>query len=78
MRVEADVVYVIPPNRDMTTASGVPHLAPSAQPRGMRLPIDLLLCSLASDLGELTLGVVLSGTGHTAPWACRPSARTAA
>ena len=48
MRVEADVVYVIPPNRDMTTASGALHLASSAQPRGMRLPTDLLLCSLAS------------------------------
>ena len=60
-------MYVIPPNRDMTTASGALHLASSAQPRGMRLPTDLLLCSLASDLGERTLGVMLSGMGHTAP-----------
>lgn len=63
MRVEPDVVYVIPPNRDMTLAAGVLHLAPPAQPRGLRLPIDLLFSSLARDQGERAIGVVLSGMG---------------
>ncbi len=63
MRVEPDVVYVIPPNRDMTVAAGMLHLTPPAQPRGLRLPIDLLFSSLARDQGERAIGVVLSGMG---------------
>ena len=63
MRLEPDVVYVIPPNRDLTLAAGVLHLAPPAQPRGLRLPIDLLFSSIARDQGERAVGVVLSGMG---------------
>ena len=63
MRVEPDVVYVIPPNRDMTLSAGVLHLSLPAQPRGFRLPIDLLFSSLARDQGERAIGVVLSGMG---------------
>jgi two-component system CheB/CheR fusion protein len=63
MRVERDVVYVIPPNTDLTVAEGRLHLSEPAQPRGMRLPIDVLFCSLARDQGERAIGVVLSGMG---------------
>ncbi|MDP3824808.1 MAG: chemotaxis protein CheB [Burkholderiales bacterium] len=63
MRLEPDVVYVIPPNRDLTLVAGVLHLAPPVQPRGLRLPIDLLFSSLARDQGERAVGVVLSGMG---------------
>jgi two-component system CheB/CheR fusion protein len=63
MRLEPDVVYVIPPNRDLSLAAGVLRLAPPVQPRGMRLPIDLLFSSLARDQGERAIGVVLSGMG---------------
>ena len=63
MRLEPDVVYVIPLNRDLTLSAGVLHLAPPAQPRGLRLPIDLLFSSLARDQGERAVGVVLSGMG---------------
>jgi two-component system CheB/CheR fusion protein len=63
MRVEPDVVYVIPPNSELTVARGVLHLAVPAQPRGMRLPIDVLFASLARDQGEHAVGVVLSGMG---------------
>ena len=52
MRMEPDVVYVIPPNKELTVAGGLLHLAEPAQPRGMRLPIDLLFASLARDQGE--------------------------
>ena len=63
MRLEPNVVYVIPPNRDLTLVAGVLHLAPPSQPRGLRLPIDLLFSSLARALGERAVGVVLSGMG---------------
>ncbi|MBC7437423.1 MAG: PAS domain-containing protein [Bdellovibrionales bacterium] len=63
MRVEPDVVYVIPPNRDLTVAAGALRLAPPSQPRGLRLPIDILFSSLARELGERAIGVVLSGMG---------------
>jgi two-component system CheB/CheR fusion protein len=63
MRLEPNVVYVIPPNKEMTVAGGLLHLAEPVLPRGMRLPIDLFLSSLARDQGELSVGVVLSGMG---------------
>src|ERR1700722_14111865 len=63
MRVEPDVVYVIPPNTALTVIDGLLHLAEPAQPRGLRLPIDVLFCSLARDQGERAIGVVLSGMG---------------
>lgn len=63
MRVEPDVVYVIPPNAELTVVGGALHLADPVQPRGMRLPIDVLFCSLARDQGERAIGVVLSGMG---------------
>lgn len=63
MLVEPDVVYVIPPNSELTVVGGRIHLAEPAQPRGLRLPIDVLFCSLARDQGERAIGVVLSGMG---------------
>lgn len=63
MRVEPDVVYVIPPNTELTVAGDLLHLAQPAQPRGLRLPIDALFGSLARDQGERAVGVVLSGMG---------------
>ncbi|WP_338413961.1 chemotaxis protein CheB [uncultured Sphaerotilus sp.] len=63
MRVEPDVVYVIPPNTELTVAGDLLHLAHPAQPRGLRLPIDVLFGSLARDQGERAVGVVLSGMG---------------
>jgi two-component system CheB/CheR fusion protein len=63
MRVEPDVVYVIPPSTELTVADGRLRLAEPAQPRGRRLPIDVLFCSLARDQGDRAIGVVLSGMG---------------
>jgi two-component system CheB/CheR fusion protein len=63
MPIEPDIVYVIPPNTELTVAHGVLRLAEPSQPRGMRLPIDVLFCSLARDQGERAIGVVLSGMG---------------
>ena len=61
--VEANTVYVIPPNAELTVSNGVFRLAAPSQPRGLRLPIDVLFISLARELGEQAIGVVLSGMG---------------
>src|SRR5471032_1796658 len=56
-------VYVIPPNKDMSILHGVLHLLEPASPRGLRLPIDFFLRSLAQDRKEHSIGVILSGMG---------------
>ncbi len=63
LRIEPDVVYVIPPNSELSVVRGLLHLAEPSQPRGMRLPIDVLFCSLAREQGDRAIGVVLSGMG---------------
>jgi two-component system CheB/CheR fusion protein len=63
MRVEANHVYVIPPNAELSLLQGVLHLMPPSEPRGMRLPINVLFSSLARDQGASAIGVVLSGMG---------------
>ncbi len=61
--VQPDRVYVIPPNKDMSILHGVLHLLEPASPRGLRLPIDFFLRSLAQDQQEHSIGVILSGMG---------------
>ena len=61
--VQPDCVYVIPPNKDMSILHGILHLLAPAAPRGLRLPIDFFLRSLAQDQQERSLGVILSGMG---------------
>jgi len=62
-RVQPDCVYVIPPNKDMSILHGVLHLLEPVTPRGLRLPIDFFLRSLAQDQQEHSIGVILSGMG---------------
>ena len=62
-RVRPGCVYVIPPNKDMSILHGVLHLLDPAAPRGLRLPIDYFLRSLAQDQQERSIGVILSGMG---------------
>jgi len=63
MRVKPDCVYVIPPNKDMSILHGLLHLFDPAAPRGLRLPIDFFLRSLADDCKDRAIGVILSGMG---------------
>ena len=62
-KVQPDCVYVIPPNKDMSILHGVLHLLEPVTPRGLRLPIDFFLRSLAQDRQEHSIGVILSGMG---------------
>jgi len=63
MIVKQDCAYVIPPNKTMSILKGVLHLFKPLETRGLRLPIDFFLRSLADDLHENSIGVILSGMG---------------
>ena len=63
MAVAPDRVFVIAPNCELTVVAGALHLAQPVEPRGMRLPIDVLFASLARELGDQAVGVLLSGMG---------------
>lgn len=63
MGLAPNAVYVIPPNRDLSILHGVLHLLEPSAPRGLRLPIDFFLRSLAADLQSASIGVILSGMG---------------
>jgi len=61
--VTPNVVYVIPPGRDLALQHGTLQLLEPSTPRGQRLPIDFFFRSLAQDQGERAICIVLSGTG---------------
>ncbi|MFA5214459.1 chemotaxis protein CheB [Sulfuricurvum sp.] len=63
MRVVANCVYVIPPNREMAIHGGYLQLFEPSAPHGQRLPIDFFFQSLAQDQHERSIAIVLSGTG---------------
>jgi two-component system CheB/CheR fusion protein len=61
--VKKNNVYIIPPNKDLTLFHGVLRLLDPVKPRGLRLPIDFFFRSLADDLMDLSIGVIVSGMG---------------
>ncbi|MHC4885979.1 MAG: chemotaxis protein CheB, partial [Planctomycetota bacterium] len=63
MEVQANHVYVIPANKDLTIVKGRLQLWPPTAPRGQRLPIDTFLCSLAQSRQNNTAAIILSGMG---------------
>ncbi len=63
MRVEANCVYIIPPNKYMTIADGVLRLTGPVERRGAQTSIEPFLRSLADDQQENAICIILSGTG---------------
>ncbi|WP_166245758.1 chemotaxis protein CheB [Paenibacillus turpanensis] len=63
MKVEPNVVYLIPPKSNMTIINRVLQLKEKSSPSGLNMPIDLFFESLAEDVGPAAIAVVLSGTG---------------
>ena len=63
VKVQANCVYIIPPNRDMAILHGALQLLEPGSPRGQRLPVDFFFRSLAQDQQERAIGIILSGTG---------------
>ena len=62
MRVEAEHVYVIPPNVQMEMRGAELHLSPRPADRSRHTPIDAFLVSLAESVQERSVAVILSGT----------------
>ena len=63
-RVLVNHIYVIPPDTDLTIVKGVLQIQPRKRTRTPHLSIDIFFESLAQDLRERAVGVVLSGTAN--------------
>ena len=63
VEVEPNRVYLNPAGRDLGIFNRVFQLTDPVKTRGINLPIDHFLRSLAQDQGEKALCVILSGTG---------------
>ncbi len=63
LKVQANCVYIIPPDRDIALLNGTLQLFIPVAPRGHRFPIDFFFRSLAQDQHERAIGIILSGTG---------------
>src|SRR6476646_5167597 len=59
--LEANRIYVIPPNADLSVFHGILYLTTPIA--GIHFPIDHFFRSLAEDQGKYAVGIVLSGTG---------------
>jgi two-component system CheB/CheR fusion protein len=62
-RVAPNHVYVIPPKRFLGIKDGTLRLTDPTERRGMRLPINHFLRTLAQDQGQSAIAIILSGTG---------------
>ena len=63
LKVKPNCVYVIPPNKSMSLLKGALHLFDPVESRGLRLPIDIFFRSLADDMQDKSIGIILSGMG---------------
>lgn len=63
MHVEPNKLYVTPPNKNVGIINGILHLAVPKEPHGLRRPIDFFFQSLADDLEDYAIGIILSGYG---------------
>ncbi len=61
--LEAGSVYVIPPGVFLTVAGQKLHLSAPSGGKAVRMPFDVLLRSLAKDMGANSGCIILSGTG---------------
>jgi two-component system, chemotaxis family, CheB/CheR fusion protein len=63
LAVEANCVYLLPPMKEMVIRERHLVLSDRDPRQGLAMPIDLFFRSLAHDLGERAIAVVLSGSG---------------
>ncbi|NJD05893.1 MAG: PAS domain S-box protein [Methylococcaceae bacterium] len=63
VRLKANNVYLIPPRKNLTLFHQRLLLNEPENSEGLNLPIDIFFRSLAEDMNERAIGIVLSGTG---------------
>ncbi|MEI2646874.1 MAG: chemotaxis protein CheB [Candidatus Competibacter sp.] len=63
MLVLPNHVYLIPPKKNLTIFHGKLLLSEQDHSKGVNLPIDVFLRSLAEDQNEKAVAIILSGTG---------------
>jgi two-component system CheB/CheR fusion protein len=63
-RLEADTIYVLVPNKNVTLVGDRLVLQDIVRREGPNKPIDLFFQSLAREHGATAIGVILSGTGN--------------
>jgi two-component system CheB/CheR fusion protein len=63
MRVAPNRLYIIPPNTYLSISDSTLRLSEPKLHRGMRMPIDHFLRSLAEAQREQAIAIILSGTG---------------
>ena len=63
LEIQANQVFVIPPNATLTVSAGRLRVEQPAPPRANRRPIDTFFVSLAEDQRDNAVCIILSGTG---------------
>jgi two-component system CheB/CheR fusion protein len=63
LRMRRNRIYVMPPGLDITLLGGTLKLEPRTESAGRHLPIDSFFRSLAQELGNKAVAVILSGMG---------------
>src|SRR6185437_6858551 len=63
MPLEREHVYIIPPGCYLSIGGGALRLSRPRERHGARMPFDFFLRSLAEEVGERAICVILSGTG---------------
>jgi two-component system, chemotaxis family, CheB/CheR fusion protein len=71
MKVKPNCIYIIPPNKNISILKGTLHLFDFTERHGLRLPIDFFFNSLADDLKENSIGIILSGMGSDGSFGAR-------
>lgn len=61
--VEPEILYITPPNHDVTIQNGKLYLKPPLSQIGPKPSIDIFFESLARDQKENAIAIILSGTG---------------
>ena len=62
-KVEANQVYVVPPNKHLMMSDGSIVVSPNMHEEDRRAPVDIFFRTLANSHGSRSICVVLSGTG---------------
>ncbi|MBN2591827.1 MAG: PAS domain-containing protein [Sedimentisphaerales bacterium] len=63
MKIQPESIYINQPHKDISITNGKFYCDNSDDAYGTRLPIDYFFKSLANNLGERSICIILSGTG---------------